>query len=290
MNWDDLKIFLAVARTGTFSAAAQQLNIQHSTVSRRIKALEAYLGSIIVRRIKGRYQLTLAGEKLKQAALNIESHVVQVDGALLNTQEPLAGRLRISTIDTFAAHFLMPILALFKQKHPEIDLHIATSNRPVSLTNRDADVALRLTNEPTESLIGVRAATIASAVYGSRKYLHTLSEQAQQPQWIGVSCCDYHRNWTRESSNTSEHNLNCDDALITLAAIKNGLGVSFLPCHIGDQDPSLKRLYPPNPKHDLGLWVLIHPEQRNNARITTFKAFIVKAIKERAGILDASAY
>ena len=167
MNWDDLKVFLAVARTGTYSGAAKQLEVQHSTVSRRIKALEQDLGSNLVRRKQGLYKLTEAGRKLEVSALRVESEVVKVDGAILNKHEPLTGRLRVTTINTMASTTLMPIFAEFQHEYPEIDLHILTTNEPVSLTNREADIALRWTNAPNEFLVGKRLTTVASTIYAA---------------------------------------------------------------------------------------------------------------------------
>ncbi len=290
MNWDDLKIFLAVARTGTFSGAAKQLNVQHSTISRRVKALEKDLGSNLVRRKRGRYELTKAGSRLEHAALKVESEVIQVDGALLNRSEPLTGRLRVTTINTMASTILMPVFAEFQKLHPEIDLHILSTNEPVSLTNRDADIALRWTNQPNEFLVGKKVTNVASTIYASKDYLRQLQQSNQAPEWIGVTCCDFHRDWTRESTNQKQFKFNSDDAAITHRAIQEGLGVSYLPCFIGDSDPLLERLCPPNPKFDLGFWVIIHPEQKFNARVTTFRNYIISTIEQMTDIFDGRQY
>ena len=287
MNWDDLKIFLSVARSGTYSGAAKQLGVQHSTISRRIKVLENDLGTNLVRRKQGRYELTEAGKRLEGTALKVESEVVQVDGALLSKSEPLKGRLRVTTINTLA-NVMMPMLARFQREYPEIELYFTTTNEPVSLTNRDADIALRWTNEPNEFLVGKKVTTIASTIYGSKEYLKEVKANKSSPQWIGVTCCDFHRNWTRESTNETQFRFNCDDAESTHMAIREGLGVSYLPCFVGDEDPLLERLFPPNPKFDLGFWVLIHPEQKHNARVMTFRDFIINAIAEKQSLFTGT--
>ena len=103
MNWDDLKLFLAVSRCGTISGAAKQFNVQHSTVSRRIKALEESLGVSLLRRVNNVYQLTLEGIKLESAAIRMESEVIGVDGALLGKNDSLVGPLRVTTINSMSS-------------------------------------------------------------------------------------------------------------------------------------------------------------------------------------------
>jgi molybdate transport repressor ModE-like protein len=280
MNWDDLKIILAVARCGTVSGAAKQLNVQHSTVSRRVKSLEKQLGTNLLRRKKGAYELTRAGKRIEAAALKIEKEIAAFDGALVSDAVPMVGPLRVTTINSLASTILMPIFGAFSRAYPEIDLHVMVSNDTVSLTNREADVAIRLSNAPPENMIGKRVVTIASTVYGSVEYLsrHRLSKSPLK--WLGVSCCGFHKSWTKESSNSTTHQFNCDDALLTLAALHEGLGVSYLPCFVGDADARLERYCKPDARHDLGLWILLHPESKSNARLSVFRKFVADALKK----------
>jgi len=281
MNWDDLKIILAISRCGTMSGAASQLGVQHSTVSRRIKAFEKQLGANLLRRNKGTYELTKAGIKIRDAALKVEREIISVDGALLNKDDPLAGTLRITTINSLASTILMPMFSAFSRAHPQIDLHIIVSNSTASLANREADVAIRLSNDPPESLIGKRVVTVSSTVYGNSDYLKEHQENKEELQWLGVTCCGFHKTWTKESCDITTHQFNCDDALLTLAALRESLGVSYLPCCIGDTEPTLRRVCEPDQKFDLGLWVLIHTESKHNARVLAFRDYIINALEEQ---------
>lgn len=121
MNWDDLRLFLAVARTGSISAAAKVLNVQHSTVSRRIRKLEEKLGARLIERKKSGYELTHAGEDVKQSAQRIETEMLYVDSAVLNKDSSLAGSLKITAINNMASTVLMPIFAAFSKANPQID-------------------------------------------------------------------------------------------------------------------------------------------------------------------------
>ncbi|PKI03463.1 LysR family transcriptional regulator [Glaciecola sp. 33A] len=284
MNWDDLKIILAISRCGTMSGAASQLNVQHSTVSRRIKAFEKKLGTNLIRRNKGSYELTKAGNKVRDAALKVEREIISVDSALLNKKDPLIGTLRITTISSLASTILMPMFSAFSKAHPKIYLHIMASNNTASLANREADVAIRLSNAPPESLIGKNAATVSSTVYCSSDYLKKHNKNKDDLKWLGVTCCSFHKRWTKESCDIATHQFNIDDALLTCSALREGLGVSFLPCCIGDVEPTLVRYCEPDSKFDLGLWILIHTELRNNARVLAFRDYMIKAIEKQQDI------
>ena len=171
MNWDDMKYFLAVARAGSISGGAKHLDVQHSTVSRRLRSLEEKLGARLIERKKGGYELTVAGENIKQTAIRIEREILGVDEALLGKDALLRGPLRVSAIINMASSVLMPILACFSKQNPEVELHVMVSNLNVSLTQREADIAIRLTNSPAETLIGKRMVTVAFTIYVSREYM-----------------------------------------------------------------------------------------------------------------------
>jgi len=257
------------------------LNVQHSTVSRRIKALERQLGTNLVRRNKGSYELTRAGQKVRDTAIRVEKEITSVDGTLLKDDDPLKGVLRVTTINSLASTILMPMFGAFSKAHPQIELHVMVSSDTANLTNREADVAIRLSNAPPDTLIGKRVATVASTVYGSADYLDEVEVGKSDLKWLGVSCCGFHESWTRETSGSGKHAFNSDKALLTISALREGLGISYLACHIGDAEPTLRRYCEPESRFDLGLWLLIHPESRSNIRVMTFRDFMIREIKEQ---------
>lgn len=288
MNWDDLRLFLAVARTGSISGAAKQLNVQHSTVSRRMRQFEEKLGTRLIERKQGGYELTPAGESVRDAASHIEREVLAVDGALQGADTDLTGPLKVTAINNMASSVLMPMLARFSESHPQIQLHVIVSNLDASLAQREADVAIRLTNSPTDTLIGKRLVTVASTVYGSRTYLEKLREQGGEPRWIGVECCGFHKTWTRQSCDEQRHHFISDDTLLTLSAIREGLGVSILPCFMGDTDPLLERYCDPDPAFNLGLWILLHPDLKGTARVLAFRDFMSNAIHDQKALFEGN--
>lgn len=289
MNWDDLKLFLAVARAGSISGGAKQLGVQHSTVSRRMRQLEVQLGARLIERKKSGYELTQAGESVRNAALRMESEVIAVDGAVLGKDTSLAGTLQVTAINNMASTVLMPMFASFSSAHPGVELHIIVSNTDASLSQREADVAIRLTNAPTDTLIGKRIVTVASAVYGSRSYIDRIRQRDERPKWLGVQCCVFHKTWTKQSCNTQQHNFYSDDTLLTLAALKQGLGVSYLPCFMGDADPMLVRYADPDSAHNLGLWILLHPDLRHTARVLAFRDHMIASILQQSTLFEGRA-
>ncbi|WP_020678281.1 LysR family transcriptional regulator [Geopsychrobacter electrodiphilus] len=286
MNWDDMRFFLAVARTGSISGGAKQLEVQHSTVSRRLRALEETLGTRLIERKKTGYELTPAGEHIKQSAIRVEREMLGVDEALLGKDAALAGPLHVSALNNMASSILMPMFARFSEKHPQVEVHINVSNVDASLAQREADVAIRLTNAPIDTLIGKRMLTVASTIYGNRDYLNNIKQQAGEPKWIGVNCCLFHKTWTKQTCSHQSHNFYSNDTLLTLGAIREGLGVSYLPCFMGDSDPLLQRYSEPDPQHDLGLWILLHSDLKRTARVLSFRDHMIRSIQEKRDLFE----
>ena len=286
MQWDDLRIFLAVARDGSISGAAKRLNVQHSTVSRRIRLLETQLGTRLIERKKSGYELTAAGAELKMAAGKMEMEVLEVEGALGGHENRISGELRVSAINNMASSVLMPMFASFSESYQDVKLHVQVSNKYVSLAERHADIAIRLTNTPLDTLVGVRLANVASAVYGERMYVRGLRTGAATPKWLGVECCAFHQSWTNVACPDHHHSFFVDDTLLTLAALKQGLGLAYLPCFMGDSDERLERFRAPDPTHDLGLWLLYHPDLRRTKRVRVFREHMVGRVAEQSALFE----
>ena len=289
MNWDDARIFLAVAREGSFSNAAKRLGVQHSTVSRRIRELEKKLATPLVERTLTGFSLTEAGEEFNISACKIEREILSIEGSISGQSKDIAGELRVTAIANMASSVLMPIFARFCTAYPKIDLRVQVTNNSVHLAERDADVALRQTNTPLETLIGTRVATVSSAVYASVKYCDALRAGRAAETWIGVECCEYHKTWTKKACPQADHAFCVDDTQLTVAAIKEGLGVAYLPCFLGDSDPALVRFRQPEDQHDLGLWLLYHRDLRKNKRVAVFRDHMVREIKEASALFEGAA-
>lgn len=288
MQWDDLRIFLAVAREGSISAAAKRLAVQHSTVSRRLRTLEQDLGTPLLERRTSGYVLTEAGEELKLSAGKIEVQILEFEGAVGGQDSGASGELKVTAINNMASSVLMPMFTRFSARYPDIELHVQVSNKFVRLAERDADIAIRLTNTPTDTLVGTRLATVSSAVYGARDYCANVWAGQAAKKWLGIECCGFHMSWTREACPGHRHSLFVDDTLLTVAALRQGAGLAYLPCFMGDGDPSLVRFCAPETRHDLGLWLLYHRDLRRTKRVRLFREHMLREVADVAAVFEGA--
>jgi DNA-binding transcriptional LysR family regulator len=217
----------------------------------------------------------------------MEVEVLEVEGALGGEEDRPAGVLRVAAINNMATSVLMPMLARFSAKYPKIELHVQVSNKYVSLAERQADVAIRKTNTPQETLVGTLLTKVASAVYGERNYVASLRNGAT-PNWVGVECCDFHRSLTNAACPNRDHNFFVDDTLVTLAAVHGGMGLAYLPCYLGDSDSRLLRYRDPEQHHDVGLWLLYHPNLRRTKRVRLFREHMLAEIVGQRQLFDGS--
>src|SRR5690606_55899 len=149
VNWDDVRIFLAVARAGQFLGAARRLGLNHATVSRRIAALEASLGARLFRRLTTGSELTAAGERLLEVAARVEAEMIAARSQVVGDSEEVAGTVRIGAPDGFGVAFLAPRLGPLSATHPQLRIQLVPVPRSFSLSRREADIAITV-ERPTE--------------------------------------------------------------------------------------------------------------------------------------------
>jgi len=287
-NWNDLRVFLAVARTGSLSGAARVLGVNHSTVFRRVAAFEEALGVRLFDRLPNGYQLTPAGEELRDGTLRVEDEIAGLSRKVSGQDLRLSGTVRVTTIDMLALWLLPRHLAAFRAAYPGIELEIAVSNAALNLTKREADVALRIGNEPPETLIGRRVGRLVFAVYGSRGY------RARRPQkgleshdWIGFDAehAPLARRFARFLPDVRPV-CRVNSVAVAIAAAKGGIGLAPLPCGLADMEPDLVRIGPLPEDFSLDLWLLAHEDLRRTARIRAFLDFLAEALMGDADLLE----
>lgn len=290
MNWDNLRVFLAVARTGSLSAGAKQLNVQHSTVSRRLRSFEEELGVRLLDRKRDGCEATPAGLELEAIARRMEQEMLALDSRVAGREGRLEGPLEVSTADAMAVTFLMPMFAEFSQLHPDITVHVSVCNDYVRLGEREADIAIRATSSPPETLIGNRVSSIAFAVYGRRDVVETARASGTNPRWISASGGMPHQGWIHARTASAKLALVVDEAVLTQAALREGLGVALMPCFQGDPDPLLTRFEGPIPEASLDLWLLIHKDLRQTQRVRVFRDFMAERIRGVRDLLEGRGF
>jgi len=265
----DLHTLLAIAREGTLAGAARRLRVNHSTVFRRLGAIEARLETRLFERQGGSYVTTAAGEDLLRTAERVEAEVEALERRLSGQDLRLTGSLRLTAPDDLAEVVVMPLLARFRDSYPDITVELAVDNRMLNLTRREADIALRPTRRPPETLAGRRVGALASAVYCAAGD-ETASPEDPAQRWIaweeGAGPPAYSR-WQADKVDRHVIGYRSNSMLNQASAVRAGLGLAVLPCFLGDSDRRLKRLSGPLPELDTELWLLTHPDLQRTARI-----------------------
>jgi DNA-binding transcriptional LysR family regulator len=283
MDWDDLRIALAVARGGGLGPAARALGVNHATVWRRLKGLEEQLGVRLFDRRPEGYVPTAAGDELRRAAEAMEEAAAALDRRISGRDLQLTGTVRLATLDPIAVGLLPPLLARFRALHPGIVVELAAGTALANLTRRDADVALRATDAPPETLVGQRLADVAMTVYASPAYLarNPAGTDWASHDWVAPDDSLAHANFARFIAREGGGRvvLRADSELALAAAAAAGIGATILACTVGDGDPRLVRLAPPLPELTHGLWILTHEDLKGAARIRAFIDFMAAAIR-----------
>lgn len=288
VNWDDLRILLAVARHGTLSAAARDLGVNHSTVSRRLSGLEEAFGARLFDRLPNGFIPTGAGRDALSTARRVEAEILELDHRVLGQDQRLSGVVRLTTVDLIAVR-LTTVFGEFVRLYPNVELTISVDNAPLNLLRREADVALRLTvDQPPDSLVGRCLATVEFALYGARSLLQTHGVRVEDGPisiealpWISwderVGARLTHA-WMQRHISNAQVAVRVDSSFMMIESIRQGLGIGFLTCFDGESDPGLVRLGPPVPGFSMQLWLLIHPDLRTSARVRAFTDHIRASI------------
>ena len=284
-NWDDLRVFLAVARTGSLSAAARGLGVNHSTVFRRIAGFETELGVRLFERLSSGYALTPAGEETLRIVERIEADVATLDRTVTGQDLRLSGTVRITAIDMLAFWLLPDHLARFHATYPSIEIEMVVGNETLDLSRRETDIALRIGNAPPETLVGRRVGRLDFAVYGAPTYCvaHPGTELAGH-DWIGLDGAHAplaHR--FEEFLPGVRPVFRSNSVACTVRLAKAGLGLAILPCAIAGQKPDLIRVADVPDTFGLDLWLLTHEDLRHTARIRAVLDFVAAAL---AGMID----
>jgi DNA-binding transcriptional LysR family regulator len=282
LDWSELQVFAAVCETGSVSRAAQRLGVNHSTVLRRVRALEASLGVALFDR-GATYVLTPAGHDL-QAALQGAS--AQIDGSRAQVQgrdDEVRGEICLTTTDTLVYGLLTPLLREFCERHPEVQLRVVVNNNFLSLTRREADVAIRGSNRPPENLVGRHVGDIRTAVYASKDYLRDTpkAKDLRALDWIAPDPALAHleqAKWLASQVPTERIVMSVDSLVGMLHAVRRGVGAAMLLCPLADRHDELVQLQPPPPALDTQLWILTHPDLRQVARVRAFTQFMVERL------------
>lgn len=293
LAWDDFRLIKSIADKRALPAAAIALGLNHSTVFRRLGQIEEAIGVKLFERHRSGYVATPAGEEMVLLAERVDSDINAFALRLAGQEIKPAGELRVTTNDTLLVDLLTPLFAGFLGQCPDIRLDVLLSNQALNLSKRDADVAIRATDNPPETLVGRRAGRIAWALYGRMSEFPDTIELEIEALWS--------RNWVSlsEQFNTlkavrylSQHVApervvyKVNTVLGLTEAVEAGVGLGFLPCFIADTRPGLTRLAPPDPDFSADLWLLTHPDLRHSPRVRLFLDYIAAELTRLRPLIE----
>lgn len=282
-DWDDLRYFLAVAKHGTVTGASEELKVNQSTVSRRINAYEKQHDVRLFERLPSGYVMTQAAENIFQHALEIEERTQIVERELFGRDARLQGRLCVTALHSMANRLLLHHLQEFRDLYPKIELELFLTGEIRDLGAREADIAIRGTNNPPDHLVGKKVANFGTGIYTSAKYqarrlqrheLILLRDEPQLPDWVVRHFPD------------ARIALKVDDRITMQEAVHKGLGIARLPCWVADTGPALMRLDLETELTDWGLWVLIHTDLRSTARVRVCRDFLIEKLSAQKDLIE----
>lgn len=282
MNWGDLQVLLAFQREGTLQKAAVRLGVDISTVSRRLRTLEADLGSKIVENVSGRLVLTSNGEQAVQAAESMEVESDNLQRSIKGEESILSGVLRVALLDAFV-FFHRDLLKSFTARYPNITLElVAGTSRVHSLTRREADVAIRVSKQPDDTLVGMRVLHTEYAIYAHRTFADTQPVSWADLPWIGWDPALNARMidaWMEKHIPSKQIRFRVDSSMVQFMMAEAGGGACILPVVYADLSDKLVRLSEVLNGFDTDIWLLTHRDLRRNGRVQAFFDYFYKELE-----------
>jgi DNA-binding transcriptional LysR family regulator len=296
IDWNDIAYFLSVCRTGSLSAAARSLGVEHTTVGRRIAALEKSLGSRLFDRSRDGYVATARGAEIRALAEDMESAADALVRRGVGGDTRVAGTLRITSTETLCAEFLVPVLPRLMARHPELRIEIVADNTRLSLARREADMALRMARPEGGALVARSIASVGYGVYASKAFCrkYDLAPGRFEPdvhpvvgfddtgadfpatKWLASAC----------AAVGARPALVSNSLFSQYAAVVGGIGAGVLPCYQAERDPRLVCLLVPARVVVRDLWLVYHRDVRELVRLRAVADFIVEEAKRRRAELE----
>ncbi len=290
LDWDDLRYFLAIHRAGTLARAAAQLEINATTVGRRLSALEERVNARLFDRTPDGYAITSAGRDLLYRAERIESEALALEREVLGADQRLSGSVRVTATEMIATRFIMPHVPRLRAEHPEISLELECSNRHVSLTRREADIALRLSRPREENVVTRKLSDIPMALYASRAYLAANGTPADAERSLAghralmfadARAFRVENAWLEPRLDGALIALRSDSVSSIFAATLADVGIALLPCAAADSEPDLVRLPTATAPEPREIWQTVHEDLQKNARVRAVMAFLAEILVRR---------
>ena len=291
MNWDDVRIFLAVARTGQILAASKRLGVNHATLSRRLTALEEALRTrLFIRRTNG-CELTAEGEVFLNSAERMETEMLAAQANLGRTDTAIAGTVRIGAPDGFGVSFLAPRLGRLLDRHPELRIQLVPVPRSFSLSQREADIAVTLERPEQGRLVSSKLTDYTLGLYASRAYVEAHGAPADaealkhHPRigYVEDLLFSQSLNLTGEVMRNWNAGFEISSAIGQTEAVRSGAGIGILHNYVARQYPELVRVMS-DTSIQRTYWTIFHESARDLARVRIVANFLHEIVREERSI------
>jgi DNA-binding transcriptional LysR family regulator len=288
LDWNDLRYFLAVCRAGTLVGAARSLHVRHSTVGRRVEALEAALGVSLFMRAPDGFVLTEAGSGIVSLAEEAERAVAAVERRVAGGDKRIDGIVRVTTSESFSG-FLMRRLPELQAQHPTLTVEVLTGNASLDLMRREADVAIRFMETTQADLICKRLCDAGWSLYASETYLARAGNPKTPTDLARHDVIGFDETmarspgaiWLEEHKAGARVVVRCNSLMSALNASIVGMGVAVLPCFLAEAEPSLRRLTD-EVLATRAIWVVFHPDVAQIRRVRTVIDFVSAIVGREA--------
>lgn len=288
-SWDDLKLVLAVGRSGSLRKAAQVLGLGHATLSRRLGRLERQLGvRLFDRPASGAVELTAAGEDLAASAARMDDAAAVALRRIAGRDLALTGTLRVSVNPLVGLYLLPDAIVSFSEAYPDVTIEVLGTSATANLDRREADVVVRVTDNPPETLVGQRFGPIGFGFYAGTRAVEAAGGEdayiASGPPLLGYNGRRdnaVHVPWLRAALPDSRATLTASDPLHIAALVRGGGGIARLPFMSAEGDPALTRVFADRHEQAYSIWLLTHSDLRKTARVRAFMDHMSEALRAR---------
>ncbi len=288
MNWDNLRIFLAIARSGQILAAAKTLHLNHATVARRLDQLEEDLDTKLFERRTTGTVLTPAGEKLLVRAERVESELLQADAA--SASNTVSGTVRVGAPDGFGTFHLAPSLAKLANAHPGLTIQLVPLPRTFSLSRREADIIVTIERPKMGRAVIKKLTDYSLSVYAAKSYLKRHGNIQSTDDLAGrlfityVEDIAYSRalDYTAELAKLMPRHYECGSVIAQMEAVRAGEGIGILHDYAAGQNSELVRILP-SMRFTRTYWLMSHPDTHDTARVSAVYRAIVEGVKANMG-------
>lgn len=280
-NWDDLHTVLELVRGGTLAEAAARLGVNYTTVARRVSRLENALGETLFERLADGYRPTDAALLVAERAGAMQAEEDALLRALSGRDEKLEGALTITAAQLVIAHLLCPTIQAFCAEHPDVELHIRATNDVLDLSRREADLAIRVSESPGDSLTGLRLTEQHTASFASPDWAARIADDPEgRIDWIVYSAFDHVPAGVAKTYPGSRVRYRFDDMIAMVGAAEAGLGVVRVPMFLGRSSKSLVQVPCLSPQPYADIWAVAHPDVWPSAKSTAFRAVLKAHLPE----------